>query len=213
MTSPVLPRLVIFDFDGTLADSGRLMLGVLNQAAAKFGFRALSEADVQQLRKADHRVIMREMKISMWRLPAIARYMRAEAIKQPPPPLFDGVPEMLTRLKSGGARLAVVSSNSETVIRRALGEALAAQIDHFDCDAALFGKASKFKALLRKARVTPVEAVSVGDETRDIEAARKAGIRAAAVTWGYADEVILRSQSPHYVVSAVRELPDLLLGR
>jgi len=211
MTSPVLIRLAIFDFDGTLADSGRLMLGVLNQAAAKFRFRALSEADVERLRKLDNRTIMREMRVSMWRLPAIAKYMREEAAKRPPPPLFEGVPEMLRRLKAAGVQVAIVSSNGEPVVRRALGDELAGLIDHYGCDAAMFGKALKFKKLLRHARVQAMEAISVGDEARDIEAAHKAGIRAAAVTWGYADESVLTDLRPEFLFRTVAELEAHLL--
>jgi phosphoglycolate phosphatase len=212
MTSPVLIRLAIFDFDGTLADSGRLMLGVLNQAAAKYRFRALSEADVERLRKLDNRAIMREIGVSMWRLPAIAKYMREEAAKRPPPPLFEGVPQMIDALKANGVQVAIVSSNSERIVRAALGEALAAKIDYYGCDADMFGKASKFKALIRKARVKPHEAVSVGDETRDIEAARKIGMRAAAVTWGYAHESVLADFRPEFVYRTVAELEAGLLS-
>lgn len=210
MTSPVLIRLVIFDFDGTLADSGRLMLGVLNQAAAKFRFRALSEADIERLRKMENRAVMREIGIPMWRLPGIAKYMREEAAKRPPPALFEGVPDVLRQMKGSGCKLAIVSSNSEAIVRASLGPDLAGLIDFYACDADMFGKAGKFKAVIRKAGLQPMEVVSVGDETRDIEAARKAGVKAAAVTWGYADESVLATCKPDYMIRAVTELTPVL---
>ena len=50
----------------------------------------------------------------------------------------------------------------------------------------------------------------VGDETRDVEAAMAAGVDAAAVTWGFQTEALLRSANPRFVLSAPRELVELV---
>lgn len=202
-------RLAIFDFDGTLADSGPWMVRALNKAAPRFGYRQVSDAEIQALRAKDNRTIIREMGVPMWKLPFIAHYIRRQAALAPPPPLFDGVPQALEALRDAGVRLAIVSSNSETTIRRALG-ANAGMIELYDCNAGLFGKASKFRSLLRRTRVAPSDAIAIGDETRDVEAARIAGIACGGVTWGYALPDLLMAKGADVVFADVAEMAAYL---
>ena len=148
------------------------------------------------------------MGVKMWQLPRIAMHMRQVA--------FDrarrdhAVCRRSTRccaaVAAAGVRVAVVSSNGEDAIRRVLGADLSAVVTDFDCGAAIFGKAAKFRRVVRRAGVEPAQAVGVGDEARDIEAARAAGIASAAVTWGYATPDLLASRSPTHVVTSVGEL-------
>ena len=120
---------------------------------------------------------------------------------------------MLRALAPAGVRVAMVSSNGEDVIRRVLGPHVSALVDDFECGAALFGKAGKFRRVVRRAAVARALTVGVGDETRDIDAATAAGIASAAVTWGYATHDALESRSPTHVVTSVGALTALLTGR
>ena len=80
----------------------------------------------------------------------------------------------------------------------------------FDCSASVFGKARKFRRVLKRARLAPHDAIAIGDETRDIEAARAAGIACGAVTWGYAAEKALRDRQPDYVFERMEEIVERL---
>lgn len=204
-------KLAIFDFDGTLADSAGWMQSVFNDVARRFGFRTLSEADFAMLRGQDNRAIVAHLGVPLWKMPFIAMHMRrrvaenAEHIR-----LFPGVPELLAQLERAGVALAVVSSNSEENVRRILGPEGAARIRHWGCGAGIFGKAAKFRRVVRLAGVRPAEALSIGDEVRDIEAARAEGIPTAAVCWGYATPELLRSRGPTHVVERVEDLGPLV---
>jgi phosphoglycolate phosphatase len=202
-------QIFIFDFDGTLADSGPWMIEALNKVASRFGLRALSREEIEDMRGKDNRTIMREVGVSWWRLPQIATYVRRLADDAPPPPLFEGVPEMLRALHGAGAKLAIVSSNSEITIRRALGPENAALISCFGCNASMFGKASKFRQVLRQTGAAAANAITIGDETRDIEASRKAKIACGAVGWGYATPALLRTHNPDCVFNAPADIAAL----
>lgn len=193
-------KLAIFDFDGTLADSSAWMLVAFTACADKFGFRKLSRDEIEALRGQDNRAILCALELPMWKLPAIAKHVRAMAAEAEPPPLFAGAPDALRALKASGLTLGVVSSNSEYAILRA------ALIGHYACDASIFGKPAKFRQLIKAARVKRAEVVAVGDETRDIEAARKAGVACAAVTWGYATERVLRDFAPDFVFASMEDM-------
>ncbi len=76
-------------------------------------------------------------------------------------------------------------SDNEANAKTALREH-AALISHYACGASLFGKAAKFRRVLKAAGIAPQDAIAIGDEVRDVEAARDAGIAFGAVAWGYA---------------------------
>jgi len=112
---------------------------------------------------------------------------------------------MLRALSEAGVKIAVVSSNSEAVIRRVLGEELGNLISLYACGASLFGKARKFKQVTRQG-VSRDKIICIGDETRDIEAARKVGLDCGAVGWGYAKPSILAQHGPTVSFSSMSEI-------
>jgi phosphoglycolate phosphatase len=117
---------------------------------------------------------------------------------------------MLRALHDGGVRLALVSSDNEANARAQLG-ANADLFSFFECGASIFGKAAKFRRVLRRAGVAPARAIAIGDEVRDIEAARAAGIPCGAVTWGYAAPEALRAMKPDHVFERIEEVGPALM--
>jgi phosphoglycolate phosphatase len=206
-------RLAIFDFDGTLADSLPWFRSVFNGVARNYGFRALTEAEFDTLRGVGNREIIRRLGVPLWKMPMIAAHMRrmmADDIDGIP--LFDGVPEMLRDLKARDMRLAVVTSNSEENVRRVLGHRNAGLIDHYACGASIFGKPPKFRQVLRRSGVRAHEAICIGDEVRDAEAARSLGVPFAAVSWGYATPELLASQEPDQMFASVGDITRAIRG-
>jgi phosphoglycolate phosphatase len=204
--------LAIFDFDGTLADTGPWMFGAINRAAARFGFPQKTVEEIEQMRGLPNREIMRALGIQPWKLPRIAMYMRKLAAAEIGQlALFPGIDGMLARLASGGMRLAIVSSNSEQNVRRVMGKA-GELIGHYECGASMFGKARRFKRVLQRAGVPAARAIAIGDESRDIDAAKEAEIPAGAVTWGYATADLLRSCHPEEMFQTVDEISQRLLA-
>jgi phosphoglycolate phosphatase len=188
--------LAIFDFDGTLADSGDWFLSIVDDLADRFKFRRVAPEEIEALRGRTSREVIRYLGIPLWRLPAIGRYVHARLATQIDRiALFDGVSEVIHSLADAGVRLALVTSNSEGNARAVLGP-LAGRIEMFECGASLFGKAPRYRKVLRRMRIARHAALSIGDETRDIAAARKVGIAAGAVLWGYANRDALLGCEP-----------------
>ena len=206
-------RLAVFDFEGTLADSFPWFIGVLNGVADRYGFNRVRADEVERLRGYDARQIMRHLRVPSWKLPFIANHMRqlmardVDGIR-----LFDGVPDMLRSLNDRGVTVAIVSSNSVENIRRILGAEVAGLVAHYGCGASLFGKAVKFRKMLGKTGVPADLAIGIGDEVRDIDAARKVGMGCAAVAWGYARGDALAARKPDRLLTRVEEIPGLFGG-
>lgn len=190
-------RLAAFDFDGTLADSFPWFTGALNEAAPRFGFRSIDAAEGEALRALGAREIMQRLGVPAWKLPWIIRHLRQrKRAAAAGLPLFPGAAALLSGLSAGGLRLAIVSSDSEASIRQTLGPSNAGLIDFYDSNAGLFGKARKLRAVLRRSGIPAQQAIYIGDELRDAEAARAAGLDFGAVAWGYATPEALAATRP-----------------
>lgn len=189
MAKPGPPlRLVIFDFDGTLSDSGGWFLSIMDHLSDRYGFRRIGKHEIEPLRRMPTRDVIRHLRVPPWKLPFISRYVRRLFGRHTHQvELFAGVPEMLAAIEAAGIGIAVVTSNSEANARAVLGPENAARIGWWACGASLFGKAPKFRKVLKASGVAPDQALSIGDETRDIDAARETGVRAGAALWGYAN--------------------------
>lgn len=206
-TPPI--RLVIFDFDGTLSDSGDWFLSVVDQLARRFRFRTVAPDQVEMLRHKSSREVIDFLGISRWKMPLIARHLRklvgrnAHEIE-----LFPGTPDLLERLADTGVKIALVTSNSEANARKILGEEHAARIDFYACGSSLFGKAPKFRRVLKKMGIPAAQALAIGDETRDVDAAREVGMRAGSVLWGYASEAVLTALQPDALFRKPQDIID-----
>lgn len=203
-------KLVIFDLDGTLLDSFPWFLSVANDVAGTHGFRRVAPHEVDEVRGKGSRELVEFLEVPFWKIPAIARDMRRmkrERLKDIP--LFAGVERMLRHFSESGVVTAMVSSDSEDNVRAALGDA-AQHITHFDCGASLFGKAVKYKAVLKRTGIAASDTISIGDEVRDGEAAQAAGIAFGAVNWGYATPEALAKTSPTLVFSSIEDICQLV---
>lgn len=91
---------IIFDFDGTLADSFQLLIRAANTYAPVFAYRPILDSDISHVRNTSPFTLMRDFHVRRRLLPLIIwkgrRYMlqHSHEIK-----LYPGVEEMLKKLK------------------------------------------------------------------------------------------------------------------
>lgn len=203
-------RLVLFDFDGTLADSLAAGLALYNRLAPDLG--CLPVTDLDAARRMAGRQFLRRHRIWFWRLPRLVRRFRAAAAADADKlVLFPGLAEVLAELHARGVRLGVLSTNGEDNIRRCLAangvEGLFGSVVGYP---KLFGKAKALRRLVRTAGVPAGEVLYVGDEVRDVEAARRAGVGSAAVLWGLHAEELLRAAGPDHLLTDPQQLLELV---
>lgn len=205
-------RLLIFDFDGTLADSFGWFVGNINRIAVAHGCRPLDLGRLDEYRGLGARALMAQLGMPLWKVPAVTAAMRRsmdasiDAIRP-----FPGALELLQALRTAGVQTAVVSSNSRDNVARVLG-AGAALVDHYGCGVSIFGKRPVLRRMLQASRVAAGAALAVGDETRDGEAAAAAGIDFVGVAWGYATPAALRPLSRRPPFTRFEEILDAATG-
>lgn len=190
-------RLVIFDFDGTLADSLPFLLSVVNKLAERHAFRPIDLDAVPAFRHYSAREMMRHLKLPAWKLPLVAQSFMTLMQQNPQAtPLFANVDTVLQQLAQAQLRLALVSSNARHNVELILGATNIGLFGHLECGMSIFGKASRIRKILRLTGTPASQAVYIGDQITDLEAARQEGVAFGAVTWGYGSIESLRRHAP-----------------
>jgi phosphoglycolate phosphatase len=203
-------RLVLFD--GTLADTFLPTVAIFNQLAEKHGFKSL--ADPEDYRRMDLAALARAQAVPILKVPLLMReYRLLQRASGAVPQLFPGLAEGLRQLRQAGCRMGVISSSAKEPIMDCLKAGGVADLFEVVVGySRLMGKARGIRSVLKDLKVVAAEAVYVGDEVRDIEAARGAGIDVATVPWGFNHRQLLESHRPTYMVTNPVELVRTLLG-
>jgi len=194
-------RLIVWDFDGTLANTMALALATYNDLAGRHGFRQVD--DPTAVRGMSARVFLKQHGIPLIRLPMLVReYLAATRNRMREIRLFEGLHDLVHTLKGSGCRQGVLSSNSAENIGVCLRTNGVDDVFDFVVGyPRLFGKGRAIRRLLKKERIEPTQFLYIGDEVRDVEAARQAGVDIAAVGWGFHALEQLSQESPTYIWS------------
>ena len=200
-------RLLVFDFDGTLADSTVLFDQFIPAFARQ---RGVSEppGGWHSLRGLDSRAMLRALRIRWWQLPAVTAQMRTlMTANLHQVRLYPGLPAVLQQLHRQGLQLRVVSSNSQQAVEQVLGPYVPL-FAALHCGAPLLGKRRVMARALRQSGVAAGQALSIGDEVRDAEASHACGMDFVGVGWGLAPPAVLQPRSDWPVL---QQPEDLLL--
>lgn len=200
---------IIFDMDGTLVDSFSFFLGALNQLAKKYKFKSVELHEVEQYKHLSPKEIMKEMNVSRWKLPWIAKdFIRLMKERDQDVYMFEGMRDHLIELHKRGYTLAIITSNSKENCQSILGKELCELFSHIDGGSSIFGKAQRIKRVLNILNLNKNQAIYVGDQTTDGEAAHKAGIDFAAVGWGYTSAEKLKTIQPKVVLNDLATMKE-----
>ncbi|MDH1502987.1 HAD hydrolase-like protein [Comamonas terrigena] len=197
----------MFDLDGTLADSLGFFIRTHNLLSAKYHFQPIQPHEVELLRQRSPREIMDHLGLPRWKLPFVARdFVRLMRLHGQQVCMFAGVERVLRDLHAHGLQLAVVSSNSVENCLRILGEDLCRLMSCIDGGASLFGKRTRILRVMKKLSIQPGQAIYVGDQLTDADAARAASVAFGAVCWGYGAPQALAQTSPEVTFETVDAL-------
>ena len=200
-------KLAIFDFDGTLDNSFPFFVSVFNQLADEYQFKKIDTASVAEYRHYNAKQMMKLVGLPAWQLPIVGkRFMGLMRDNANSIELFDGISETLEYLVEKNVRLAVVSSNSHENVSHILGEKVYRLVWHFDCGMSIFGKASRLEKTCRLNNINASDAIYIGDQITDLEAAHKISMPFGAVAWGYAAIESLKAHKPEEIFHVVQDI-------
>jgi phosphoglycolate phosphatase len=205
-------RTMIFDFDGTIADTFHAVVDVLNQLSDEFGYRRAAPDDMATLTSLGLRELADHVGLAWHRLPALAVRVRKEMARQMPSiKPCPGIPGALAALRERGVRTGMLTSNNRHNVESFLAKNPELLFDFVSTGSGLFSKQLRLKRLLATQRLALAETCYVGDEVRDIEAARALGMQAVAVCWGFSSPQLLAASQPDHLFAEPSELLALVL--
>lgn len=198
-------KLILFDFDGTIANTIDVGVPIFNKLAKKHHFKRLNSLD--ELRNTTLNQFFKNHKISKIKLPFYFReflkelHNNMDSVK-----IYPGMKEVIKKLNKNH-KLGIVSANSKDNIKRFLKLSdIEFCFDFVYNYPLVFGKSVVFKKLLRKKKLRNNELVYIGDELRDIKASKKAGINIISVTWGFNNKERLEEEKPTFLALKPKDI-------
>lgn len=202
-------RTLIFDFDGTLADT--IGLAIVELKKLKAGGRKIDDEAIERLRGMSARRAFKVIGIHWWQIPYVSYLARKKVSEQiDTVKTFEGMPGVLRQLHESGLHMIIVSSNSNKNIHRFLqNNKMDIYFEHVYGGTGVFDKAGALRKIVKNNGLRLEQCRYIGDEVRDIEAARKAGMHVVSVTWGYNNRQALEAAEPEILVDRPQALLKL----
>ena len=202
-------KLILFDFDGTIADSLEAIVNITNTFSERYKFRKITLDKIEDLRNKSFTQVFKDVGLKFVKAPFLIRRVKKEFeheidnIK-----IYPGIKPVLKEL-SKTYKLGILTNNTKKNVESFL---LKNDLEMFSLiyDAGFFSKARKLKRISRIEKIPLDKIIYVGDEIRDIKACKKAGVQIIAVTWGFNSKRRLKIEKPDYMVDNAKDILKIL---
>ncbi len=203
---------LLFDFDGTIADSLHRLLDISNSLADEYGYLKIDQKDIARFRTKSTLETFRELKVPMLKVPIIASRVKKKFQEEVHLALPFAQMEAVLPQLARSFSLGILTSNTEQNVSKFLQTYQLTCFDFIYSSTNLFGKSRVLRKILREKKISASELIYIGDEMRDIEAAKTIGIDMIAVSWGAHTTKALASLKPSYLIHQPEELLELFLA-
>lgn len=181
-------KYIIFDFDGTLADSTAVFASAWNTLAQKYKFKGIEFKEIESLKKLSMAERSKLFDFPMYKLPMILpQFYRLYRQSLNEVHLYEGIKDVLTEIDKKGYKILIISSNSQENILEFLKMNGIQCVSNVLCSNRIFGKDKVLKKFLKDSSSTASDVLYIGDEQRDIVACKKSGYQ----LFGFLGDMIL----------------------
>ncbi len=202
---------LLFDFDGTIANSLEPLYQMLNRLAPQYGYATVNREQFDLLRNWPWRKALKQVKLPLHKMvraiPIVLAEYRKIILELDPCP---GVPEMLESLSGLGIPMALLSSNDTENVQAFLEHHHLHYFEWAEGTGGILKKHSKIARQIRRHKLNRKEVIYIGDESRDIIAARRCGIKVICVGWGFHTVEHLCSYDPDYLVKEPEDIVGIM---
>ena len=202
---------IIFDFDGTIANTFEIMYQTINDLAPQYGYQPFTPSQAQDSRHHSTMEILRHLRFSRLKIPSLSIKVRRQLTElMPLSSLYPGISSTIGYLSRFPCRLGILTSNSQTNVKRFLDHNHLDLFDFIYGGSNLFGKSRRLKKIIKREKLIPAQTLYVGDEPRDVIAAKKNHLISVAVTWGFKSRSLLSTHQPDFLIDHPKQLKDVL---
>lgn len=201
---------IIFDFDGTIADSFDVIASIIARLTGRS--KQFNEENIDHLRQQPILTVARQLGIRPWKIPWLlvrGRMIMSRHINEIG--LHEGMGKAIEQLHAEGHELFIVSTNSTKNVNKFLKiHRMKSHFVQVKGGVGIFGKARALKKLVKRNSLDPKDTWYVGDEARDIEAAKAAGLKCLSVGWGFTNPDTLREFRPTALAEKSEEIIQII---
>jgi phosphoglycolate phosphatase len=206
---------LIFDFDGTLADTFPAIIDVAYRLSPRT--RRLPPDAIDELRRLPLLTAMRRLGIPIQHMPLLILLLRKRLTsRMAGVPAYEGIADMLKALKGANHQLFVLTSNyKENVLIFLNHNKLKKYITDIETVyyANTWSKTRALKRLIKLHSLKPEDSYHVGNEALDVRSADRVDMRSVAVTWGGYDDQALKATKPFAIIDKPKDLVRLLANK
>lgn len=204
-------KYIIFDFDGTLADSTAVFASAWNTLAQKYKFKGIEFKEIESLKKLSMAERSKLFDFPMYKLPMILpQFYRLYRQSLNEVHLYEGIKDVLMEIDKRDYKILIISSNSQENILEFLKMNGIQCVSNVLCSNRIFGKDKVLKKFLKDSSSSASDVLYIGDEQRDIVACKKVGVPIIWVSWGYDSIEVIQQEEPEYKVNAPKEILDII---
>lgn len=204
-------KYIIFDFDGTLADSTAVFTSAWNTLAQKYKFKGIEFKEIESLKKLSMAERSKLFDFPMYKLPMILpQFYRLYRQSLNEVHLYEGIKDVLMEIDKRGYKILIISSNSQENILEFLKMNGIQCVSNVLCSNRIFGKDKVLKKFLKDSSSMASDVLYIGDEQRDIVACKKVGVPIIWVSWGYDSIEVIQQEEPEYKVNSPKEILDII---
>jgi phosphoglycolate phosphatase len=204
-------KTLVFDMDGTIADSLWVGLECANKLAEKYKYDPIEFSPV--IRDLSFKEFLRtHLKLGKIKLIFWARELKRlinqnnDTVK-----IFPGIKELLSRLKEEKYHIGILTSNStKNVLKTLKNNQIETYFDFMYTNSLPFGKWISLYRMLRRERLKKNETLYIGDEIRDIDSCNIVGLSSIAVTWGANSPDLLREANANFYADSPEDILNIL---
>ena len=210
---------LFFDLDGTLTDPAEGITKSVAYALDKFGIHVADRSELYcfigpTLYDSFRRYCGLSDEDANRAVEYYREYFRVDGIFDNT--VYDGIPELLKKLKSAGKKLVLATSKPEEFARRIMDKfELAQYFEHIagaTFDGTISKKSEVIEYAIKGAGVSDKSSVlMIGDRENDILGAKKAGVDSMGVLFGYGSRQELEDAGPTYIAETIEDIGKMLI--
>ncbi|QMU55141.1 MAG: HAD hydrolase-like protein [Nitrosopumilus sp.] len=209
-----MTRTIIFDFDGTIADTLDAVVKIVNDHSEDFDYNKVTKQDIPYLQGKKPREILSHLGISIFKLPSWIKKIHSEINKEIAnmTPTVNISPLLSDLYDHTDIHLGILTSNTQENVQQFLEKNGLDFFEFVRTGKSVFGKSHLINMIVKQWYLNPNDVFYVCDEIRDIEAAKKSGIQSVAVTWGYNTKDALAKENPNFIATTPDELAKIIMA-
>lgn len=200
-------RYIVFDFDGTIANTVDPAFKLGNTVLKEMGEQQLTATQLGSLRDKSYMEIIKTFKVPIWKVPILLLKLRTKLqdnfeMVEP----YPHMKEVLEELSKEGYYMYILTSNDKAFVQHFMDKYDINVFEDVYSEMNIFGKAEALKKFMKIQKIQADDMIYIGDEVRDIEACHKNKTRIISITWGFNTEDILKQHNPDTIITSPKQL-------